>query len=253
MRKNSTKEKIKQGGVAYGVFMTGYGPTTVEMLGHIGFDFVILDAEHSPIDIESCENMVRAAESANITPLIRVAINIRQNILRYLDTGAMGVQIPMVENKEDAQAVVESVKYPPEGQRGLAGVRAADYGIPRPLGEYVKDANRETMTIVQIETVKAAGNIKEILTVPGIDVFFIGPNDLSSAMGYPGQQNHPEVQKLISYLVNEIRAAGKAAGTTAYDFDLLKKNKERGFQYICYGLGPMLMRAGKEYLQASRE
>ncbi len=252
MRKNLTKEKIMKGGVAYGVFMTGYGPTTVEMLGHIGFDFVILDAEHSPIDIESCENMVRAAESANITPLIRVAMNIRQNILRHLDTGAMGAQIPMVENGEDARAVVESIKYPPEGKRGLAGVRAADYGIPKSLGEYVKEANRELMTIVQIETVKAAENIKEIIAVPGIDVFFIGPNDLSSDMGFPGQQNHPEVQKMITNLVNAIRAAGKAAGTTAYDYELLRKNKERGFQYICYGLGPMLVKAGKEYLQAAR-
>ncbi len=241
-----------KGGVAYGVFMTGYGPTTVEMLGHIGFDFVILDAEHSPIDIESCENMVRAAESANTTPLIRVAMNIRQNILRHLDTGAMGVQIPMVETGEDALAVVESIKYPPEGKRGLAGVRAADYGIPKPLGEYVKEANRELMTIVQIETVKAAKNIKDIIAVPGIDVFFIGPNDLSSDMGFPGQQNHPEVQNLISSLVKDIRAAGKAAGTTAYTDDLLRKNKERGFQYICYGLGPMLQRAGKEWLQAAR-
>ncbi len=200
MRKNLTKEKILQGKVAYGVFVPLYSPIIIEMLGHIGFDFAIIDAEHSPLDPLACEQMVRAAECSNITPLIRVAENVRQNILRYLDVGAQGVQLPMVNRRAEAEAVVESVKYPPEGKRGLAGVRAANYGLTGPLGDYVKEANRETMVIVQVETLQAVDNLKEILAVKGTDVVFIGPTDLSSVMGYPGQTSHPEVLKMVKLL-----------------------------------------------------
>ncbi|MBM2824903.1 MAG: 4-hydroxy-2-oxovalerate aldolase [Dehalococcoidales bacterium] len=251
MRKNIAKEKIKQGKTAYGVFVPMASPTIVEMIGHIGFDFVLLDAEHSPIGTESCEQMVRAADCVNITPIIRIAMSIRQNILRYLDIGALGAQMPMVNSGPEVQAVMDAVKYPPEGKRGLAGVRAANYGLKGSLGDYVKEANQETMVIVQVETMEAVKNLKEILAVPGPDVIFIGPTDLSSAMGYPGQANHPEVQKMIDYLVKEIHAAGKASGTIAYDLALLKKAKERGIRYIVYNVGAMLARSGREYLEAA--
>ena len=184
MRKNLTKEKIKEGKAVYGVFVPMWCPTIVEIIGHIGFDFVLLDAEHSPMEAESCEHMVRAADCANITPIIRIAMNIRQNILRYLDIGALGVLMPQINSRAEVETVIESVKYPPEGRRGLAAVRAANYGITGSLGDYVKEANRETMVIVQIETMQAVANLKEMLTVPGTDMFFIGPSDLSSAMGY---------------------------------------------------------------------
>jgi 4-hydroxy-2-oxoheptanedioate aldolase len=253
MRKNLTKEKIQRGEIACGVFVPLYSPTIVEILGHIGFDFAIFDAEHGPMGVESCEHMVRAADTVNITPIIRVAMNIQQNILRYLDIGALGVQMPMINSKEDAENVVRSVKYPPEGRRGLAGVRAANYGLTGPLSDYVKEANRETMVIVHVETMQAVENLKETLTVPGIDVVFIGPTDLSSAMGYPGQVKHPEVQGMIERLVKQIRAAGKTAGTIAYDLDTLRRCKELGFQYIVYGVGPMIVKSGREYLQVARE
>jgi 4-hydroxy-2-oxoheptanedioate aldolase len=208
LRKNLTKTLIKEGKTAYGVFIPMNCPTLVEIIGHLKFDFVLIDAEHSPMDIESCEHMVRAADSVNITPIIRVAMNIRQNILRYLDTGALGVQMPMINSKADAEYAVDSVKYPPEGKRGLAGVRASSYSLAGPLSDYVKEANQETMTIVQVETMEAVDNLKGIVSAPA-DVVFIGPTDLSSAMGFPGQVNHPEVQKMIARLVKDIRRQGK--------------------------------------------
>lgn len=253
MRKNLTKAKIKAGETAYGVFVGMGCPTLVEIIGLIGFDFVLLDAEHGPLDLETCEHMVRAADNVNITPIIRIAMNIQQNILRYLDIGALGVLMPMLATKADAENVVRAVKYRPEGRRGLAGVRAAGYGISGPLGEYVKEANRETMILTQVETLEAVDNLKDILSIPGIDVIFIGPTDLSSAMGYPGQASHPEVQKMIDYLVKEIRTAGKAAGTVAYDLETLKKCQERGFQFITYNVIPMLVKSGREYLQVARQ
>jgi 4-hydroxy-2-oxoheptanedioate aldolase len=253
MRVNITKQKIKAGEITCGVFLNIGSPAIVEIIGLIGFDFVIIDAEHGPWSVETCENMVRAADNANITPITRIAVNAQQNILRYLDVGSLGVQMPMINSKADAESAVNSVKYPPEGRRGLAGVRAAGYGIPAPLGDYVKEANQETLVIVHVETMQAVENLKETLTVPGIDVVFIGPTDLSSTMGYPGQIKHPEVQQLIEKLVKQIRDAGKAAGTIAYDADYLRLCKERGFQYIAYGVQPMIIKSGREYLQVARE
>ena len=253
MRKNLTKEKIKAGETAYGVFINLGCPSIVEIIGLIGFDFALIDAEHGPMDLETCERMVKAADNVNITPLVRIAMNIQQNILRYLDFGALGVQLPLLNTKADAENVVRSVKYRPEGRRGLAGVRANSWGLTGPLSDYVQEANRETMVITQIETMEAVENLEEILTVPGIDVVFIGPTDLSSAMGYPGQAKHPEVQKMIDDLVKKIHAAGKAIGTIAYDLDTLRKRKEQGFQFIVYNAVPMIVKSGREYLQVARE
>ena len=123
MRKNLTKEKINAGETAYGVFVNVGCPSIVEILGLIGFDFVLLDTEHGPMDLETCENMIRAADNVNVTPIIRIAMNIQQNILRHFDIGALGVLMPMLRTREDAENVVQSVKYRPEGRRGLAGVR----------------------------------------------------------------------------------------------------------------------------------
>jgi 4-hydroxy-2-oxoheptanedioate aldolase len=195
--------------------------------------------------------MVRAADCVNITPIVRVALNLRQDTLRYLDIGALGIQVPQINNRLEVEGAIDSVKYPPEGKRGLAGVRANDYGITRSNAEYVKESNRETMTIIQIETLDAIENLKDILAVPMVDVLFIGPTDLSSVMGYPGQVNNPEVQKMIAYLVGEIRSAGKVAGTNANDLESLKKYQERGFQFICYPIVPMLVKSGRQYLEGA--
>ena len=253
MRKNLTKRKIDAGETAYGVFVNVGCPSIVEIMGLIGFDFVLLDTEHGPMDLETCENMIRAADNVNVTPIIRIAMNIQQNILRHFDIGALGVLMPMLRTMEDAENVVRSVKYHPEGRRGLAGVRANYWGLTGPLGDYVQEANRETLILTQIETLEAVEKLDEILTVPSIDVIFIGPNDLSVAMGYPGQTNHPEVQTMIEKLVKKIHAAGKASGTVAYDIETLKKCQERGFRFITYNIVPMLVKSGREYLQAARE
>jgi len=252
MHKNPAKEKILNGGIAYGVFCPFYSPTIVELVGYLGFDFVLIDAEHGPVGVESCDHMVRAAETVGLPAYIRVAVNIKQNILRYLDIGALGVQIPMINNGVEVKSVVDAVKYQPQGRRGLAGVRAAGYGLTVPLKEYTIEANQETLISIQIETLEAVNNLDEILSVEGVDIFFIGPTDLSASMGHVGQINHPEVQNMIEKLVQSIRAAGKAAGTIAYNHEALAKAKERGFQYIVHSVGPMLTKSAREYLELAR-
>ncbi|GAI41536.1 unnamed protein product, partial [marine sediment metagenome] len=159
MHKNQAKEKILGGGTAYGVMCNLYSPMIVELIGHVGFDFVLIDAEHGPAGVESCDHMVRAAETVGIASYIRIAMNIQQNTLRHLDIGALGVQLPMVNTRAEAEAVVEAVKYPPQGKRGLASVRAADYGLTMSLEEYALKANQETLIAIQVETLQAVSNL----------------------------------------------------------------------------------------------
>lgn len=252
MRKNLVKEKLLGGGTAYGVFCNLYSPMIVELIGHIGFDFALIDAEHGPAGVESCEHMVRAGDSLGLPIIIRVAMNIRQNILHYLDIGAMGVMLPMINTQVEAEAVVEQVKYPPQGKRGLASVRAADYGLTIPLKEYALKANQEILVVTQVETIEAVNNLDEILSVEDIDVFFIGPTDLSTSMGFVGEANHPEVQAMIEKLAGRICAAGRVAGTVAYTHEALTKAKERGFQFIVHGITAMMVKSGREYLEIAR-
>ena len=250
MRQNLTKKKLKQGQPVVGVFCNIPSPTLVEILGLLGYDFVILDAEHGPPGVETIEHMVRAADAVGVTPVARIAVNTPQNLLRYLDAGSLGVQIPMVNTQEQAQQVADAVKYPPQGRRGLAGVRASGFGLERPVAEYVHMANEETLVVVQIETTEAMKNLADILSVDSIDVVFVGPSDLSSSLGYPGQTTHPQVLKAIEELGKEIVAAGKAAGTIAADAEAYRRWRDVGFQYLCTGVSGLVIRAGREYLEA---
>lgn len=250
MQKNLTKAKIKAGQVAVGTFLNINHPRLVELCGYTGYDFVIVDAEHGPADYEIVEDLVRAAEVTGITPLCRIAQNVRQVILRYLDEGVMGAQIPMVNTKEDAQAVVQAVKYYPEGIRGLASVRAARYGVMESFPEYVKQANEELMVIVQVETMQAVNNLEEILSVPGIDVVFVGPTDLAASMGYAGDFNRPEVQEVLYRVLRQIRDAGVAPGTLALGgVEGSKKLIDLGVQYLVPSATGFMVAGGRNYLK----
>lgn len=253
MRKNPLKEKLRKGEPLLGLFVSLPSPALVEMIGLMGYDYVIIDAEHGVADLETCEHMVRAAEAAGVTPLVRIAENVQQNILRYLDAGAMGVQIPMVNTREDAEAVVRSVFYPPKGRRGLAGVRASRYGIGLASGDYVRMANEELLVIVQIETTQAVASAEAICATEGVDIVFIGPSDLSSSMGFAGQPTHPDVLRTIESVGRTAQAAGKAAGTIARDAAAYEHWRTAGFQYLATGVTNLLQSSGSALLAACRE
>lgn len=252
MRKNVIKEKIKAGQPVLGTFINFYSPAAVEICGYAGVDFVIVDAEHGAMGPQACEEMVRAADVVGITPIIRVAENIQQNILRYLDTGALGVQMPMINSRADAELAIRSVKYYPLGRRGLAGTRAAAFGLVTPLSEYVKQANAETMLITHVETMEAVAALPEILELEGIDVVFIGPTDLSQAMGYPGRPTEPAVQEMIDRLIKQIQASGKAVGTICSSGEQAKRLIDRGVLYIANTGVNLLASATREYLRTAR-
>lgn len=252
MEKNQVKAKLQAGEPALGAFCNIPSPETVEILGLLGFDFAIIDAEHGTPGVQDVEHMVRAAEATNITPIVRIATKEPQDILRYLDTRASGAQIPMVNTGGEARAVVSAVKYPPVGRRGLAGVRANGWGIPLSLGEYTTRANKETLVVVQIETAEAVAVAREIIETAGVDVVFLGPTDLSASLGYPGQTTHPRVLEVIERVGREAIAAGKAAGTIARDPEAYAYWRQRGFLYLCTGVTYFLAQAAREYLEGSR-
>lgn len=214
MIKNTMKEKLLSGRPALGVSVMIPSPQVVEMIGRLRFDWVLIDCEHGTISLESLELMVMAAEASGITPIARPESNEPEAILRVMDRGAMGVQVPHVNSAGEARRAVDAVKYHPLGSRGLAvATRPACYGFGLSLAEYVEEANRATLVCVQLEEVEALRQIGEILEVPGVDVFFIGPSDLSQSMGLPGQSEAPAVQAAMSQAFATITAAGRVPGS----------------------------------------
>lgn len=252
MKTNIMKAKIQSGQPALGVSVMFPSPQIVEMIGALGFDWVLIDCEHGTIDVESVELLVMAAEVSGITPIVRPPSKDAADILRVLDRGAMGVQVPHVNTAEDARAVVAAVKYHPLGTRGLAaGTRPGNYGIGLTAAEYVAQVNRETLVCVQLEEGEALRNINEILQVEGIDVFFIGPSDLSQSMGFPGRSDMPIVQELIHAAFAAIVAAGKVPGSTGPDA-VIAEYLKRGCRYV-YTHVPRLLAAGAAAFRASTD
>ena len=211
-------------------------PAVVEIMGFAGFDFVIIDAEHGPISMENAQNMIRAAETTNITSIIRVANNDESLILRALDIGAQGVEIPQINCKSDALRAVKSVKYSPQGERGVCRyIRAANYSSMDKF-KYFKYANKETMIIAHIEGIEGINNLDEILLVSGIDVIFIGPYDLSQSLGVTGEVNHPLVIEKMKEVVLKCKQNKVAVGTFADDVETAKFWISLGVQYMSFSV-----------------
>jgi 4-hydroxy-2-oxoheptanedioate aldolase len=245
MRSNAMKHKIASGQPALGVSIMIPSPQMVEMVGALGFDWVLLDCEHGDLNFETVELLAMAAEVSGLTPIARPPSKAPEDILRVLDRGALGVQVPHVNTAADARAVVEAVKYHPLGRRGLAAsTRPARYGLGVSASDYVAWANRETLVCVQIEDVEALHNLDAILQVEGIDVFFVGPSDLGQSMGYPGQSDAPEVQQAIHAAFAAIIAAGKVPGSTG-GYPAIADYIRRGCRYV-YTHIPRLLQSGVE-------
>ena len=252
MRKNETKAKLKSGETVFGCFMRYPDTSLAEVMGYQGWDFLVFDGEHGTLEPRDCENLVRAAELREVTPIIRVTTNLPPIILRFMDTGPQGLHVPWVNTADEAEAVVRSVKYHPHGIRGLAGVRAADYGQVVPLAEYVEQANRETLVILHIETADAVEQLSDIVQVDGVDVIFIGPTDLSHSFGVPGQPQHPEVQKAIERIVQTVASSSKTLGIMVTNSEAARQWRQRGARYITIGLEAVLAPAARNYLETVR-
>ncbi|MGQ0749201.1 MAG: HpcH/HpaI aldolase family protein [Betaproteobacteria bacterium] len=252
MKRNPMKEKLKAGEPVFGVSVMIPSPQIVEMVAAAGFDWVLLDCEHGTLTLESVELMAMAAEASGITAIARPVTRSAEHILQVLDRGVMGVQVPHVNTAADAREVLAAVKYHPAGKRGLAaGTRSAVYDSIGTLADYVKAANEATLIAIQLEDREAIENIDELLKVDDIDVFFIGPSDLSQSMGYPGNPKAPPVAEAIESSFRKMVAARRTPGTPA-TAENVRETLDKGVRYVYTHLPRLLSGSAKAYLKNAR-
>ena len=252
MKINRMKSKLLAGEPAFGCSIMIPSPQMVEMVAHAGFDWVLIDLEHGTIDLETAELMTMAADASGITPIARPRSNRREDISSVMDRGAMGVQVPHVNGAEDARRAVSAVKFGPGDNRGLAaGTRPDSYGLSKSMDEFTEDSNRQTLVSVQLEHATAIENVDEILEVAGVDVFFIGPSDLSQSMGHPGNPKAEPVRNAIESTVLKIASAGKIPGMPA-SADNLGAVLGSGVRYIYTHLPKLIGAGASDFLQKAR-
>lgn len=245
---NVMKSTIQGGGVALGVSLMFPCPQLVEMLAYAGFDWLLIDCEHGSVGLADVEVMAMAADASGITAIGRPRSNSAADIQSMLDRGVKGVQIPHINTRADAERAVAAVKFGPGAGRGLAaGTRPDRWGLGGRMPDFAKQSNEQSLVCVQIEHQEAVENIDEILTVDGIDVFFIGPSDLSQSMGHSGNPAAPAVAAAINHTLAKIRAAGKVPGMPATT-ETLPNVAANGCRYIYNHLPRVLGAGAKEFL-----
>lgn len=228
---NRVKRMLKARKKSAGAWAQLCSPTAAEILCRAGFDWLLIDMEHAPGDMQTLVAQLQAMGSSGVVPLVRAPWNDLVWIKRILDAGAYGVMIPYVNTREQAIAAVQACKYPPVGIRGIAGSpRAAGFG--RDIAGYLKRANDEILVILQVETPQAIQNLEEIGKVPGVDALFIGPMDLAASMGHLGNPAHPEVQAAVAEVEARARALGMPLGTISAGWEQARELYDRGYQLV---------------------
>lgn len=233
------KRRLQNGERLLGFFIGTPSAATVEIAGLSGYDFVIIDTEHGPADIETVENMLRAATMHGMAGLVRVPDSSVASIQRVLDAGADGILVPHVASAAIAKDVVDRALFTPQGRRGVALARSSSYGIGDAKAYYAT-RNQHTVVIVMIEDAEALPVVDEILAVPGIDAVFIGPGDLSSSLGYPGEPNHPAVQAEVSRINAAAKRAGLAVATVGRTAADVRRLEGDGIGMVCFNTSAML-------------
>ncbi len=251
-RPNQLKAALMDGRTAFGCWVSGGSVSGSEILGHAGFDFLLLDHEHGVGEAAEIASELRAIATTPTPAVVRIPWNDHVVIKRILDAGVQSVMIPSVETAAEARAAVEACLYPPAGRRGYAVpvVRASSYGLEP---DYIREANQNILTICQIESATGVDNIEAICAVEGLDCVFIGVNDLSGSIGRLEQTDHPEVRALIERVEEAILRSGKIMGTIPSAGASLPQLVERGYRFI---IGPhevaLLRDAAREAVSAFR-
>ncbi len=249
IRENKAKSKLKVGQPAYGVISTSDDPQLAELFGLAGFDYYMLDAEHGLMDAAQVANVIRACERVNITPMVRIGPKDPKLVLQYMDAGMMGVMMPGLETCEEIRMLVDAVKYPPLGKRGMGAGRAAGYiSAGKEAVDYINFSNEQTMVIPQFEDAALIERFEEMISQPGVDAVVIGPRDLSLNMGFPDGPNHPEVQDMIDRVIAICKKKDVAAGITASSRADAEKQVARGATLIL-AIAQLVISAGsREFL-----
>jgi 2-dehydro-3-deoxyglucarate aldolase/4-hydroxy-2-oxoheptanedioate aldolase len=251
--KNPVKRKLKDGQKTIGAFLQTLSPVAAEITSRSGFDWLIVDLEHSPGGFENLQAQLQAMNGSGVVPFARAPWNDMVAIKRILDTGVMGVLVPYVNTGDEARAAVAACKYPPMGVRGVAGSpRAAGYTAN--VMPYLRSANDETVVMIAVETAQAVQNLDELLRVDGLDGIFIGPMDLASSMGHLGDPAHPEVLDLIAVIEEKVLASDKFLGTIATSWEKASQCFDKGYQWmVLMQDGAALRQAGDEAVSRFRK
>ncbi len=249
---NRLKRALAAGQKQIGFWLTLASPNATEIAATAGFDWLLIDMEHSPNDLNDVIHHLRAAVGGTAEPVVRIPWNDPVTVKRLLDIGVRSLMFPYVQSVDEARRAVAATRYPTAGIRGIAGTtRATAYGRVK---DYVKTASDEICVVVQAETTKAIDAGADIAKVEGVDCVFIGPNDLSASMGHIGNMGAPDVQATIARGLERIRAGGKAAGILEFKEDAARKFLAAGFQMIAVGGdGGMLARGTEAMAQRFKQ
>ncbi|MCC6868014.1 MAG: 2-dehydro-3-deoxyglucarate aldolase [Burkholderiales bacterium] len=234
-----------------GTWVMSASPIVAEAVGAAGFDWGVLDMEHTPIDLMGLVHLLQAVGNTPMAPVVRVPWNDTVSVKRVLDAGAPTLLFPFIQNAEEAARAVAATRYPPEGVRGMAGMsRASRFGT---TPDFLRGANATIGVVVQLETPQAIANLEAIAAVPGIDALFVGPGDLSGSMGLPGQPTHADVMAAMADAARRARAVGKPIGSVGGTPEVVARYREIGYDYVAIAsdLG-LLMRAAQGAVQALR-
>lgn len=246
--RNNFKRAIAAGQQQLGLWSSLSSNYTVEVIAGAGYDWLLIDTEHSPNDLESVLTQLQAVAPYPTHPIVRVAWNDTVLIKRYLDAGAQSLLVPFVQNADEARAAVAATRYPPMGVRGVAGTtRANRFGrVPN----YARRAHEALCVLLQVETKQALDNIEEICAVEGVDGVFVGPADLHASLGYPGETGNPAVVPMIEDAIRRIRKAGKAPGVLTSAEAEVRRYIEAGCLFTAVGSDVGVLVRGTEQLLA---
>jgi len=249
IQRNEFKRALARGGVQIGLWSTLCSNIGAEVIAHAGFDWILLDTEHSPNELPGLVQQLQAMGRGTATPVVRAAWNEPVLIKRILDIGAQSVLLPYVQSAEEARRAVQAVRYPPRGIRGVsAGSRSSQYGRVK---DYLRRAEEEICLIVQVETRTALDQLEAIAAVEGIDGVFIGPADLSASLGHLGDPQHPETQAALEDASNRLKRIGKAAGIlTSVEADA-RRYIEWGYSFVAVGVDTALLAKSADALAKS--
>jgi 4-hydroxy-2-oxoheptanedioate aldolase len=240
--RNAFKRRLFAGETLYGLWMSIASPQTAEALSLTGYDWLLFDTEHSPVEVAGVQPLLQAAAAGSSSIAVRPAWNDKVLLKRILDIGAQTLLVPFVQTADEAALAVSASRYPPVGIRGVAGsTRASRFGATT---DYFQVANDEICVLVQIETQEALNQLDGIAQVEGVDGVFVGPSDLAASLGHLGNPSHPDVQKALQRAAERILANGKAPGILATNTTDARRYAEWGYRFIAIGVDLMLLLNG---------
>jgi 2,4-dihydroxyhept-2-ene-1,7-dioic acid aldolase len=244
--RNEFKAALAAGKVQIGIWSSLASNIGAEILSDAGFDWILLDCEHSPNEVPSLLQQLQATQRGTASPVVRPPWNDLVLIKRVLDLGPQTILVPYVQTEEEARQAVLATRYPPRGLRGVsAGARSSRYGR---VGDYLKKADGEICLLVQVETRASLAKLETIASVDGVDGVFIGPSDLSASFGHIGQPGHPEVQQAIQDAARRIRQAGKAPGILTANEEEARRYLDWGYLFVAVGVDTNLLARGADAL-----